>query len=125
MTCETCKNPNAYQMRTYVEAGRLVDECDRCGDLGSDVAATPDVYWPGSPYYSKALDVEFKSRAHKAAVLKEMDVREVGDRINGSRGLGAKNWVEGTREYRAREWRDHSRHKVRETYQRWLERARS
>lgn len=97
-----------------------MDQCDHpdCGNLAMVNAGVPDVFWNGRPYYSEALDVEFTSRSQKARIMKERGLSELGDRK-----LGEKNWIEGSRESRRKEF-DKERPMIRENYRRYLENAR-
>lgn len=90
MQCNNCGNEHAYRMR--VSAGG--ESCDRCGSLAS--VAVPDVYFRG-PYLDPNLanasrpsekdGVWITSKAHKARIMKEQNLREVGDRQHGSRNF--------------------------------------
>ena len=91
MLCLGCGNQQAY--RTFTTATGF-ECCDKCGALGSlDV---PDVYFPG-PYIDPNLGhpdrpcekdgVLVLSKRHKAMLLKEQGLREVGDRRHGAINL--------------------------------------
>lgn len=88
MICPRCGNKAAYRMH-FSEAGQC---CDRCGKLGS--VTFHDVYFkapyrdpnlvnPNRPQEKDGVWVE--SRAHKASLLKEQGLREVGDKVRGAR----------------------------------------
>ncbi len=118
MTCSGCGNDKAFQTHGYVAAqGCYVECCDRCSKLSPSQAALADVFWNGRPYYSEALGVEFTSREQKARVMKERDVSELG-----SQKLGEKSWIEGSREYRRKQF-DEERPRLREIHREWKERA--
>lgn len=118
MMCSGCKNEHAHQTHGYISDGVYIESCDRCSQLSSSDASIPDVFWNGRPYYSEALGVEFTSRSQKARVMKEMGVSELGDTK-----LGQKNWIEGSRAARRKEF-DKDRPMIRENYRRYLENAR-
>lgn len=117
--CRGCGRESIH-IRTIVEGDTLMDQCDHpdCGNLAMVNAGVPDVFWNGRPYYSEALDVEFTSRSQKARIMKERGLSELGDRK-----LGEKNWIEGSRESRRKEF-DKERPMIRENYRRYLENAR-
>jgi hypothetical protein len=73
------------------------------------------VFWNGRPYYSEALQCEFTSRSQKARVMKEKGVSELG-----SQKLGEKNWIEGSRDMRRKQF-EQERPVIRETLKRWKE----
>lgn len=100
MKCAGCHNEEAYQIHGwYDEKEGYLEVCDKCGSLSSSDAAVHDVFWNGRPYYSDALQVEFTSRSQKARVMKEMGVSELG-----GQKLGNKSWIEGSREYRKKQF---------------------
>lgn len=114
--CRGCGR-EAVHIRTIVEGDALIDQCEwpDCGNLAMVNAGIPDVFWNGRPYFSEALGCEFTSRSQKARVMKEKGVSELG-----SRKLGEKSWVEGTRSVRQKAF-DKQRPIVRETWKRWKE----
>lgn len=118
--CRACGRASTH-IRTIVDGENLIDQCDHpeCGNLSSIDASIPDVFWNGRPYYSEALGVEFTSRSQKAKVMKERGLSELG-----SQKLGEKTWVEGSRDYRRKQF-DKDRPIIRETYKRYLENARN
>ncbi len=118
-TCRGCGRESTH-IRTIVDGDDLIDRCDHpeCGNLSSIDAAVPDVFWNGRPYYSEALDVEFTSRSQKARVMKERGLSELG-----TQKLGEKSWIEGSRDYRRKQF-EKDRPMIRETYKRYLENAR-
>jgi len=116
--CRGC-NRESTHIRTFVEGDGFIDICDHpdCGNLSSMDASIPDVFWNGRPYYSEALDVEFTSRGQKARVMKEKGVSELGNTR-----LGEKTWMEGSRDFRRKQF-EKDRPMIRENYRRYLERA--
>lgn len=120
MTCSGCQNTEAYHVHGWYDNKTGYNEvCNVCGDLSSADASIPDVFWNGRPYYSEALGVEFTSRSQKARVMKEKGVSELG-----SQKLGQKNWVDGSREYRRKQF-EKDRPMIRETLKRYQERKRA
>lgn len=100
-----------------MENGVYSEVCASCGGLRSVDAGVPDVWWNGRPYYSQALDCEFTSRSQKARVMKEKNVSELGNEK-----LPMKNWVEGSRDYRKRQFDKNDKPKIRGIYKQYLER---
>ena len=88
MVCNNCGNEKAYRMR-FSASG---ESCDCCGGLSS--VYVPDVFFK-KPYLdphlidTKKMDqkdgVWISSRAEKAALMRSLGVREVGDRWHGGR----------------------------------------
>jgi hypothetical protein len=109
-----CDHKGSVNSKSWVEEGEIVTICDRCGLSGS--ANLADVYWPGHAYKSESLDVEFTSRGQKAAYLKEHGLSEAGDiKFSG------KNWIEGSKEYRRKQF-EKDRPRIREIARAWRER---
>lgn len=125
MICNGCGNAEAYQIRSIYDKGEVFDSCDRCGNVS--VAALPDAYLGhiGQTFSSLCDDmgrpIPIQSKRHKAEVMKSLGVSEAGDRVNGA-PYGSKSWTEGTREMRRKSY-DKDRPKIREIYQRYLNRA--
>lgn len=118
MVCQGCQK-ESHQIHGYCdENGQYRECCAGCGGLYSSDAGVPDVFWNGKPYYSEALGVEFTSRSQKAQVLKERGLSELG-----SQKLGEKTWVEGSRDYRKKNF-EKDRPMIRENYRRYLDNAR-
>lgn len=118
MICSGC-NQESHQIHGYCDDdGNYRECCAGCGGLSSSDAGIPDVFWNGKPYYSEALGIEFTSRSQKAQVLKERGLRELGNQK-----LGEKTWVEGSREYRKKNFAQ-DRQMIRENYRRYLDNAR-
>jgi len=113
MICSGCKNADAYHVHGWYDNHLGYQEiCDKCGEVSSSDASIPDVFWNGRPYYSDALQVEFTSRSQKARVMKERGVSELG-----SQKLTGKNWIDGSRESRRKQFEQY-RPAVRETAKR-------
>jgi len=93
--------------------------CDKCGDLSSSDAPVHDVFWNGRPYYSESLECEFTSRSQKARVMKEKGVTELG-----SQKLGDKSWIEGSREFRRKQF-EKDRPMIRDLSKQYRERKRA
>lgn len=121
MICEACGNPAAWHLKSGFNGitGERYKACDRCGLQGPGKGA-PDVFWPGHAYKSEALDIEFTSREQKAQYLKDHDIREAGDRSSQT----GKTWIEGTRDYRKRQWVKQDQPMIRKVYKDWIERTR-
>lgn len=66
----------------------------------------------GRPY-------EITSKRQKKQVMDRLGVSEAGDRVNGA-PYGSKTWIEGTREFRRKQF-DNERPKIRETLRQWKE----
>jgi hypothetical protein len=84
MECGNCGNPKAY--RTV--SGNGWEYCDRCGEVSS--VAAPDVFWDGKEEHGLADDPAtgrprvFGSKGEKARYLRERNLSEAGDRVNGA-----------------------------------------
>ncbi len=117
-TCAGCGQESNH-IRAHIEEGKMVEQCDSpdCGNLSSIDASVPDVFWNGRPYYSEALGVEFTSRSQKARILKERGVSELGNTK-----LPEKSWIEGSREWRRKNF-DKDRPMIREVLRRYRENA--
>lgn len=89
MTCDSCKNPSATRI-SYSKNG---ETCDRCGNLGAFKFS--DVFFDArkGAYIDHNITDPVKSpfgtlitsRSHKAEVMKQNGLREVGDKRHGSR----------------------------------------
>lgn len=117
MTCQNC-GKESHQIHGWIENGVYQEVCanEDCGGLHSVDAGVPDVFWNGRPYYSQALDCEFTSRSQKARIMKEKNVRELGNEK-----LSGKNWTEGSRDYRKRMFDKIDRPMIRETYKKFMQ----
>jgi len=89
LDCDGCGNEKAASLFiSYGKEGRICI-CDRCGHTG--IASSPDVYWPGHTYESQNITdrmgkpIPLTSKRQKAKIMKEMGLKEVGDRVHGSR----------------------------------------
>lgn len=90
MLCNNCGNDCAYRLRIHGGS----ESCDRCGALST--LSVPDVYFPG-PYLDPNLahpsrphekdGVWVTSRSHKAQLMREQNIHEVGDKHHGSRNF--------------------------------------
>jgi hypothetical protein len=90
VVCNSCGNQAAYRI-SYSAAGEC---CDRCGKVGS--ATFHDVHFT-QPYLDPHLvdpkkpgqkdGVWITSRSHKARIMRELNLREAGDRVRGSRNI--------------------------------------
>lgn len=95
-SCKTCKNPSPFRKKyRYDEKEKITREsCDHCG---SSSFVFPDVYFDkaGQEEHIVFEDVPsswlkgtyVSSRAQKAALYKQMGVREAGDRVHGARNF--------------------------------------
>lgn len=89
MRCGSCHN-DSYAVMTRAIDGKLHDFCVKC-NAEFRKNTVPDVYWPGHQHTNENLTdsmgnpILLRSRRHKAAVMRELGVREVGDRIRGGR----------------------------------------
>lgn len=114
--CGICHDPYPATVRSTYENGQVVDlGCDRCLGIQPTIH---DVYFR-HPYKSKALDVEFTSKAQKARYLKEHGLSEAGDR-----DMSSKSWVDGTREYRKSQF-DKDRPVIREIWRQYRDSVRN
>lgn len=113
--CKTCANDAYTSKRIWVEDGETHEICDRCGNF--QVMTVNDVFFK-YPYRSEALDVEFTSRAQKAAYLKDHGLREAGDEK-----MSTKDWVTGSATYRKRKFDREDRPKLRQAIRTWRQRA--
>lgn len=69
--------------------GELHEACDRCGAVGS--VKNPDVFFQGE-YFEPHFATDGQphgqvvtSKSHKAQIMRELGVRESGDKVHGSR----------------------------------------
>lgn len=114
MTCKGC-HQESHQIHGFIDDNGYQEVCTQCANLSSSDAGVPDVFWNGRPYFSEALQCEFTSRSQKARVMKEKGVRELGNEK-----VGEKGWVEGSRDYRRKQF-DKDRPKIKESFKRWKE----
>lgn len=127
MICRTCQS-EAYHINTCLDDnGDFIDTCDRCGASNADTDI-PDVYWPGHEYESPNLcdkmgkPYKLTSKREKARVMKEIGVRELGDKHHGAPIMPTTTWTEGTRDYRKRQYNNGDRQRVAQVYKEWLSR---
>lgn len=119
--CTNCGNQNAYHTRSWYndKVERIEQICNGCG-LDGGGETIPDVYLPRSGMTFQALcdktgkPIPIQSKQHKQQVMNELGLREHPDRLTGN-----KSWVEGSREYRKKNF-DQARPKIREAYQQYL-----
>jgi hypothetical protein len=127
MICISCGNTAAYAVRTFYLNGERQDICNACG-ADNRTGAVPDAYFDAKkPTFEALCDemgrpYEITSKRHKAEIMKKLGVSEVGDRVNGARG-GGKDWIEGTREYRKRNF-ENAKPSIREAYRQYLSNVR-
>lgn len=104
-------------MRTFIEFGIAYDKCSECSDIRSE--GMPDVYLPRSGMTFQALcdkmgnPIPIQSKRHKKQVMDELGLREHPDRLSGNT-----NWIDGSRDYRKRQF-EKDRPMIRETLNRW------
>lgn len=89
MTCSGCGNKDAHRI-SYSAKG---ESCNSCG--ASNNFKFSDVYFKGPGIEPNLADPNktqmgtmIYSREHKARVMKELGVKESGDRVHGARGSG-------------------------------------
>lgn len=86
MTCETCGNTEAVRL-SYSSKGQ---NCNKCGDIPK--FKFDDVYFKRAyfdpniahPDHSP-LGNEIRSRSQKSFLMKELGMRESGDKFHGAR----------------------------------------
>lgn len=106
-------------MRTLIEDKELIDSCSECSRIRTD--GVPDVYLPRLGMEFQALcdktgkPIPIQSKRHKLQVMNELGVREHPDRLKDG-----KTWVEGSRDYRKRNF-EQARPKIREAYRQYLQ----
>ena len=90
MTCNWCGNDKAYRVRVRA----MHESCDRCGDLPNldfpDVSFTEPYLDPNLAHPDRQHEVNgvwIESKRHKAMLMKEQNLREVGDRKHGARNF--------------------------------------
>lgn len=117
--CSSCNSATWYQIRTMIEGTDVHDWCSDC-DTPVSTEGVPDVYLPRAGMTFQALcdktgkPIEIQSKRHKQQVMNELGLREHPDRLTGN-----KSWVEGSREYRKRNF-EQDRPKIREAYRQYL-----
>lgn len=119
--CTNCGNKNAYHTRSWYngQLERIEQVCNNCGLDGAG-ETVPDVYLPRSGMTFQALcdktgkPIPIQSKQHKQQVMNELGLRECPDRISSP-----KTWIEGSREYRKRNFEE-ARPKIREAFKQYL-----
>lgn len=117
--CRSCGSPNWSEMRTIMDEGEMLDSCSECSSFRAD--GVPDVYLPRAGMTFQALcdktgkPIPIQSKRHKQQVMNELGLREHPDRLKGD-----KSWVEGSRDYRKRNF-EQDRPKIREAYRQYLQ----
>jgi hypothetical protein len=89
VNCDSCSNKEA--VRLSYRGG--VETCDRCGDVPAFKFS--DVYFPqksGAHFVTNLADPNKSqlgnmvySREHKAQLMRDLGVKESGDRVHGAR----------------------------------------
>lgn len=90
MDCRGCGRTDAWAVRTIVDGNELIDTCNFCSGVGSGGTAASDVYFPRPHACQNITDeagkpIFFESKSHKAQVMREKGLSEVGDRVHGAR----------------------------------------
>lgn len=89
MNCAGCGNDHATSVRGYFFEKQWVESCDRCA--GVTAKGSADVYFREAYFDQNLGDAKnpngqwITSKAHKAKIMREQNVREAGDRKHGSR----------------------------------------
>ena len=100
MRCNRCGSDDSIRMRIIydTETNRTHEICDRCGFRTS--VCIPDTYFR-TPYFDENLADEqhthgqfIESKRHKAQIMRQLGIREAGDRIHGSRNQEFKHYGE-------------------------------
>lgn len=88
MVCSGCGHKSAYRV-SYSSAG---ESCNACAPATISTFKFSDVYFKGPGFEAHMADPEkspkgnfVRSREHKAALMREIGIREVGDKVHGSR----------------------------------------
>lgn len=94
--CAGCGNKEAWIVHNKKEliTGIVHQECNKCFD--PSISSNPDIYFKepywdynlhdqDDPNYDHNRGTFIRSRAHKAYVMKKLNLREMGDREGGSR----------------------------------------
>lgn len=125
MTCGGCLN-EAYHIHGEFIENQYMECCEKCGNVSSADAPVQDVYWPGREHTNPQLcddmgkPYQLRSKGHKAAIMKQLGVSEVGDKVRGAPYTGQSSWAEGTREYRKKNF-EKDRPELRRIYKEWRE----
>ena len=88
MNCDGCGNNEAHRI-SYTPAG---ESCDKCGGGRLGTFRFSDVYFAGAGFEPHLADPDkspkgnfVRSREHKAQLMRDLGVRETGDRVHGAR----------------------------------------
>lgn len=88
MDCKGCGNKSAYRM----SFSTLGESCDRCGSSSLGTFRFSDVYFKTPGFEEHLSDPEksprgnyVESREHKAMLMRNLGLREVGDKVHGAR----------------------------------------
>ena len=88
MTCGGCGNKDAYRITS--QGGS--EHCNVCGGASISSFKFSDVYFKGPVFEPHLADPDkspkgnfVTSREHKAALMRDLGVRETGDRVHGAR----------------------------------------
>jgi predicted nucleic acid-binding Zn ribbon protein len=88
MECSGCGNKSAYRV-SFSSSG---ESCDKCGAATLSTFRFSDVYYKGPGFEAHLAHPEkspkgnfVTSREHKAVLMRELGVRETGDKIHGAR----------------------------------------
>lgn len=106
-----------------IEGTEIYDHCSQC-HIPVQTSGVPDVYLPRSGMTFQALcdksgnPIPIQSKRHKQQVMNELGLREHPDRLSSN-----KTWIEGSREYRKRNFEE-ARPKIRESYKQYLQNVR-
>lgn len=120
--CSNCGSDKWYQMRTIMEGTNPYDWCSDCEQPVS-IGGVPDAFLPRAGMTFQALcdnqgkPIPVQSKRHKQQLMAERGLRECPERLSG------KTWVEGSRQYRKRNF-EQARPKIREAYRQYLDNKR-
>lgn len=88
MECSGCGNSDAYRI-SYTPKG---ESCDKCGGVRLAAFRFSDVYFSGAGFEPHLAHPDtspkgnfVRSREHKAQLMRDLGVRETGDRVHGAR----------------------------------------
>lgn len=102
-----CTHENAYYKQFRFAKGEMIEYCNHCSEASSPTIA--DVYFndrnPDSEHISDNMGnvYHLTSKNHKAMVMKQLGMREAGDRVRGAPVCPKpKSWHEGVRKAQQR-----------------------
>lgn len=88
MKCGGCGNEDAYRFSLV----KGIEKCNACDPSGISSFKFSDVYFKGPGFEPHLADPDkspkgnfVTSREHKAALMRDLGVRETGDRVHGAR----------------------------------------